>query len=94
MITIEQIRAVGGIVHSDGNIFFKDISMLHALEAPAAPAGLLTAARDFYNATVADPKVKISATCPDARDHVRHLGERLRAEIQAALAAAPQAPER
>lgn len=31
MITIEQIRNVGGIVHSDGNIFFKDISMLHAL---------------------------------------------------------------
>ena len=44
-ITLEAIRAAGGIVHSDGNIFFRDISMLQglagaapALEAPAAPA--------------------------------------------------------
>ena len=31
MITVEQIRAVGGIVHSDGNIFFRDISMLQEI---------------------------------------------------------------
>lgn len=44
-ITLEAIRAAGGIVHSDGNIFFRDISMLQglagaapALEAPAAGA--------------------------------------------------------
>lgn len=200
-ITLEAIRAAGGIVHSDGNIFFRDISMLQglagaapaavaplpaaleqiaqgwdgckydapgetldigadiraaakrllaeqpaamagptwgeqqvhalaihmaasappshkqrdydadmawarsalsfiaghapaapALEAPAAPESLIAAAKDFYNGTVADPKIKISATCPDARDHVKHLGERLREEILAALAAAPQAP--
>lgn len=37
-ITLEAIRAAGGIVHSDGNIFFRDISMLQGLagEAPAA----------------------------------------------------------
>lgn len=39
MITFEQIRAVGGIVHSDGNIFFRDISMLQGL-AGAAPVAV------------------------------------------------------
>ena len=40
-ITLETIRAAGGIVHSDGNIFFRDISMLEVLAgaAPAAVAG-------------------------------------------------------
>ena len=40
-ITLEAIRAAGGIVHSDGNIFFRDISMLQGLAgaAPAAVAG-------------------------------------------------------
>ncbi len=61
-------------------------------EAPAAPESLIAAAKAFYNGTVVDPKIKISATCPDARDHVKHLGERLREEIQAITAAAPQAP--
>jgi len=41
-ITLEAIRAAGGIVHSDGNIFFRDISMLQGLAgaAPAAVASL------------------------------------------------------
>lgn len=39
-ITLEAIRAAGGIVHSDGNIFFRDISMLQGL-AGAAPAAVL-----------------------------------------------------
>lgn len=30
-ITHDSIRAAGGIVHSDGNIFFRDISMLQGL---------------------------------------------------------------
>ncbi|GEM_PF-1394433 len=40
-ITLEAIRAAGGIVHSDGNIFFRDISMLQGLAgaAPVAVAG-------------------------------------------------------
>jgi hypothetical protein len=38
-ITLEAIRAAGGIVHSDGNIFFRDISMLQDL-AGAAPAAV------------------------------------------------------
>lgn len=38
-ITLEAIRAAGGIVHSDGNIFFRDISMLQGL-AGAAPAAV------------------------------------------------------
>ena len=40
-ITLEAIRAAGGIVHSDGNIFFRDISMLQGLAGavPAAVAG-------------------------------------------------------
>jgi hypothetical protein len=39
-ITLEAIRAAGGIVHSDGNIFVRDMSMLqgHAGAAPAAVA--------------------------------------------------------
>ena len=36
-ITLEAIRAAGGIVHSDGNIFFRDISMLQSLAAVAGP---------------------------------------------------------
>lgn len=38
-ITLEAIRAAGGIVHSDGNIFFRDVSMLQGL-AGAAPAAV------------------------------------------------------
>ncbi|KAA9155714.1 hypothetical protein F3K36_31210, partial [Delftia sp. BR1] len=38
-ITLEAIRAAGGIVRSDGNIFFRDISMLQGL-AGAAPAAV------------------------------------------------------
>ena len=38
--TLEAIRAAGGIVHSDGNIFFRDISMLQGL-AGAAPAAVV-----------------------------------------------------
>lgn len=30
-ITHDSIRAAGGIVHSDGNIFFRDIAQLQAL---------------------------------------------------------------
>lgn len=45
-ITLEAIRAAGGIVHSDGNIFFRDISMLQAL-AGAAPAAVTPRTRDL-----------------------------------------------
>lgn len=45
-ITLEAIRAAGGIVHSDGNIFFRDISMLQGL-AGAAPAAVAPRARDL-----------------------------------------------
>ncbi len=45
-ITLEAIRAAGGIVHSDGNIFFRDISMLQGL-AGAAPAAVTPRARDL-----------------------------------------------
>jgi hypothetical protein len=38
-ITLEAIRAAGGIVHSDGNIFFRDISMLQGLAGAAPAAG-------------------------------------------------------
>ncbi|WP_322735627.1 hypothetical protein [Delftia tsuruhatensis] len=38
-ITLEAIRAAGGIVHSDGNIVFRDISMMQGL-AGAAPAAV------------------------------------------------------
>lgn len=41
-VTLEAIRAAGGIVHSDGNIFFRDISMLQGL-AGAAPAAVAPA---------------------------------------------------
>lgn len=30
MITTEHVRAAGGIVHSDGNIFFTDLEKLNA----------------------------------------------------------------
>jgi hypothetical protein len=33
-ITHDSIRAAGGIVHGDGNIFFRDIGQLHALFLP------------------------------------------------------------
>lgn len=83
MITVEQIRAVGGIVHSDGNIFFKDISMLHALEAPAAPTLVGDEQADSY---LAEP----GRLATLARSHPAGL---VRALARAALAAAPQAPE-
>ncbi|WP_278536123.1 hypothetical protein [Delftia acidovorans] len=44
-ITLEAIRAAGGIVHSNGNIFFRDISMLQGL-AGAAPAAVAGSAMD------------------------------------------------
>ncbi|MEJ8296829.1 hypothetical protein WKI45_28800 [Delftia tsuruhatensis] len=44
-ITLEAIRTAGGIVHSDGNIFFRDISMLQGL-AGAAPAAVAGPARE------------------------------------------------
>lgn len=39
---------------------------------------LLAAARDFYNATVADPAVTIRCQSPASRDSVTAAGERLR----------------
>ncbi|WP_333906127.1 hypothetical protein [Delftia acidovorans] len=38
-ITHDSIRAAGGIVHSDGNIFFRDISMLQVIVG-AVPAAV------------------------------------------------------
>lgn len=38
-ITLEAIHAAGGIVHRDGNIFFRDISMLQGLAGAAPAAG-------------------------------------------------------
>jgi hypothetical protein len=35
--TKEQIRAVGGIVHSDGNVFFTSIEQLNALASSELP---------------------------------------------------------
>ena len=61
-ITLEAIRAAGGIVHSDGNIFFRDISMLQGLAgaAPAAvapqgvPVGVIRASSEIGVAPWAD----------------------------------------
>jgi hypothetical protein len=49
-ITLEAIRAAGGIVHSDGNIFFRDISMLQGL-AGAAPAAVAHQGTKFFSAS-------------------------------------------
>ncbi len=49
-------------------------------------AGLLSAAKDFYNCTVADPAVRISCSTKERRDRVKALGERLRDELKAAQA--------
>lgn len=37
-ITVESIRAAGGIVHSDGNIFFTNIDKLRAALLASSPA--------------------------------------------------------
>lgn len=40
VITVASIRAAGGIVHSDGNIFFTNIDQLRAaLSHPSTPQG-------------------------------------------------------
>lgn len=52
-ITLEAIRAAGGIVHSDGNIFFRDISMLQGL-AGAAPAAVARPAIDLDEVDLPD----------------------------------------
>lgn len=52
-ITLEAIRAAGGIVHSDGNIFFRDISMLQGL-AGAAPAAVAGPANDLEEVDLPD----------------------------------------
>lgn len=39
-LTDERIRAAGGIVHKDGNIFFKNIDVLRAVLAQAAPVAV------------------------------------------------------
>lgn len=49
-------------------------------------AGLLSAAKDFYNGTVADPAVRISCSTKERRDRVKALGEMLRDELKAAQA--------
>lgn len=69
-ITLEAIRAAGGIVHSDGNIFFRDISMLQGLAgaAPAAvaPQGDHDALRCAVgNCTFNGEVARHSMTCPN-----------------------------
>lgn len=91
-ITLEAIRAAGGIVHSDGNIFFRDISMLQglagaapALEAPAAPACPYTGFAARYWTLGYQ-----GHDCPPTTGPVSR--EAYDAGARAALAAAPQAP--
>ncbi|EPD35929.1 hypothetical protein HMPREF9701_04962 [Delftia acidovorans CCUG 274B] len=90
-ITLEAIRAAGGIVHSDGNIFFRDISMLQGLAgaAPAAvagPAGM----RDALRWAAAGLQV-LSADTSTLRigREVRTVGEVLDAANAALEPAAP-----
>lgn len=54
MITTEHVRAAGGIVHSDGNIFFTNLEKLNAAvtlaqQAEAHPVGYLIRKADQPN---------------------------------------------
>lgn len=52
---------------------------------------LRTVARDFYNTTVANPELRLSASNKKARDEAMRAGERLRESLEAtAPGAAPQ----
>ncbi|WP_416819936.1 hypothetical protein [Delftia tsuruhatensis] len=57
-ITLEAIRAAGGIVHSDGNIFFRDISMMQGL-AGAAPAAVAGPAKELAELELLNKLIKL-----------------------------------
>lgn len=95
-ITLEAIRAAGGIVHSDGNIFFRDISMLQGLAgaAPAAAAGtvedhsaVLVAARDLISL-----RTEYAQKTQNAMPGNEYWGTRFDAKYQALAAALAAAP--
>lgn len=62
-ITKEQIREAGGIVHSDGNIFFTNVQQLEALIAKSAvsePVEYLANGTRFKTTLLGDGSVRIT----------------------------------
>jgi hypothetical protein len=57
---------------------------IEAAEKQEPVANLFQAAKDFYNATVAEPRLRLSSDDPEVRDAAKSAGERLRAAIKAA----------
>ena len=62
------------------------LALMDSPKGGSDAAKLLSAAKDFYNGTVADPAVRISCSTKKRRDRVNALGERLRDELKAAQA--------
>lgn len=72
----------------DGTEWFGHVRAALGTNAYAGGEGdkLLSAAKDFYNGTIADPAVRISCSTKERRDRVKAMGERLRDELKAAQA--------
>ena len=85
-LTHEQIRAAGGIVHSDGNIFFTNIEKLNDAIAATQAQGAPNKWREFVAEVVAS-----------AESYERRTGKKVNAEWvergRALLTSAPPAPQ-
>lgn len=87
-ITLEAIRAAGGIVHSDGNIFFRDISMPQGI-AGAAPAAVAPQG-EWRIDTSAGREILVYKNCSVIEDaDARYVLSLIAAASQPAAAAAP-----
>lgn len=88
-ITLEAIRAAGGIVHSDGNIFFRDISMLQGL-AGAAPAAVPVPQGEWGIDTSAGREILVYKGCSVIEDaDARYVLSLIAAASQPAAVAGP-----
>lgn len=92
-ITLEAIRAAGGIVHSDGNIFFRDIGQLQAL-INASPAGSVGNTPAGWQVWWGMGQMRPCATIHATREAAEAEADRIRSctEIRE-VKASPQQPQ-
>ncbi|WP_282275242.1 hypothetical protein [Stenotrophomonas sp. PS02297] len=91
---LEQIATQGPHYGPDGtretwkhwSDMARDALIAASPKGGSAATELLSAAKDFYNGTVADPAVRISCSTKERRDRVKAIGERLRDALKAAQA--------